>query len=95
MGGSKSLPGGPRPPSQWAVLVALFMLIVVTITILYRVPDPVLAIGLALVADFAVVEAVSRLFGYGSSKSSRLLLRIARKLVLFATSWTGAVGTGG
>jgi hypothetical protein len=70
--------------APWAVLAALFLVIVLLITILFRVPDPTTAVALATLAAAVVLEGVGRLFHRGgftratSTALGRLALGLAR-----------------
>ncbi len=83
MGDSTRSDGGSTPPSgTWAKLIALFLSIVLIITVLLIVPDPRAAIGLAVIALFAAVEAAGRLFTQNGRRSGRSVIPVLLKAAL-------------
>jgi hypothetical protein len=78
-------PGGPVPPdAPWAVLTALFLVDIVSITILFRVPNAAHAAGLALAVNLAAAHSTARLFGRARRVDARVtsaLLGAARALL--------------
>ena len=85
--------GGSTPPSgTWAKIIALFLSIVLIITILLIVPDPRTAMGLAVVAVFAAVEAAGRLLTEPERRGSRSFIAALLKAALELPSPPGDGG---
>jgi hypothetical protein len=85
--------GGSTPPSgTWAKVIALFLSIVLIITILLIVPDPRTAIGLAVVAVFTAVEAAGRLLTEPERRGSRSFIAALIKVPLELPSAPGSGG---
>lgn len=69
------------PASAWTAVTALFLICVLIITILFRVPNPTLAIGLGVLAAFSAVEAAGYVLRRDVTFRDPLLLKIARTLL--------------
>jgi len=75
-----------RPPDTthsstlWAMTVALFLVCVLLTLVLFRYPDPYVAVGGGVTAVFAATDAVGRLFGRGRDGSMSFIMRFMRSL---------------